>query len=427
MTTNGLRSVLNEACADAGCRSGALTVLAAHNDPFRVDTPARRRDGEWLAVQAERLGLDDRRIHLRGLHYMLVSGEAVKPNGLLPYMNTEEDWDWLQGHAGKAARWLGLVPFEQVIDARNNEPVVRVFESQEPHPYVTVGVEVEIPEADDLQPRVGIAGFVGVQPYKLVLFGEKTSLEEVLSPIAAQHEADLYLPAGEISDTLLYRMAKVGAHDGRRMVVLCLSDCDPAGWQMPISIGRKLQAFQAFEFPELDFEVHRVALLPEQVRAHGLPSTPLKATELRADRWQQAMGVAQTEIDALAALNPELLEEMMLQALSPFYDYKLARRVREARTRWTNEAQARLEEQIDQEHLERLREEATAKLATLREEIDAVNQALRAEVGGDFDLPPPIVPEAELGSRDNGLPLLDSDWSWTEQTLALKSSKAYDV
>ena len=115
-----------------------------------------------------------------------------------------------------------------------------------------------------------------MQPYKLVLFGEKTSLEDVLAPIADEHEADLYLPAGEISDTLLYQMAKVGAEDGRPMVVLCFSDCDPAGWQMPISIGRKLQAFQALEFPELDFQVHRVALTPDHVREYGLPSTPLK-------------------------------------------------------------------------------------------------------------------------------------------------------
>jgi hypothetical protein len=29
-----------------------LTVLASQNDPFRVDTPARHRDGAWLAKVA---------------------------------------------------------------------------------------------------------------------------------------------------------------------------------------------------------------------------------------------------------------------------------------------------------------------------------------------------------------------------------------
>lgn len=426
MSGNGdsLRAVLEDACLEEGCSAGALTVLATQHDPFRVDTPARRRDGEWLAVQADRLGLGTQTIHLRGLHYMLVSGEAVKPDGN-PYTNTEADWVWLQEDCAKAARWLGYLPFRQIIDARNSEPTVVVLERKPPFSYVTVGVDVEIPEADELEPRVGLADFTGVQPYKLVLFGEKTSLQGVLGEVAADHGSDLYLPAGEISDTLLYRMASVGADDGRRMIVLCFSDCDPAGWQMPISIGRKLQAFQALEFPGLEFEVHRVALTPDHVRIHGLPSTPLKATEKRADRWTEATGVEQTEIDALAALNPDLLREIALDAVAPFYDYTLTRRVNAARREWLEEAQARLDEQIDQEQLERLRAEAEAKLETLRDEIDAVNEALRAETGDEFDLPAVIVPEPELNQAVNGLPLIDSGWGWVEQTMALKASKAY--
>jgi hypothetical protein len=377
-------------------------------------------------VQAERLGLGKKTIHLRGLHYMLVSGKAIKPNGF-PYTNTDADWTWLQEHCAKAARWLGLLPFGQIVDARNSEPVVIVHERKQPWSYVTVGVEVEIPEADELEPTVGVEDFVGEQPYKLVLFGEKTSLQDVLGGIAAGYRADLYLPTGEISDTLLYQMASVGAEDGRPMVVFCFSDCDPAGWQMPISIGRKLQAFRTFEFPELDFQVRRVALTPDHVRMHELPSTPLKATELRAGAWIEAMGVAQTEIDALAALNPGLLQQIARAAVKPFYDYTLSRRVNEAREEWLEQAQTRLEEQIDQEQLERIRAEAAAKLETLRDEIDAVNEALRAEIGDEFGLPEIVVPEPELDGDVVGKPLIDSDWPWVKQTRALKASKAYDI
>ena len=60
--------------------------------------------------------------------------------------------------------------------------------------------------------------------------------------------------------------------------------------------------------------------MPEQVRVHGLPSRPLKATERRADRWREAMGVAQTEIDALAALRPDLLRRITSEAVEPFFD-----------------------------------------------------------------------------------------------------------
>src|SRR6516165_6100325 len=97
-----------------------------------------------------------------------------------------------------------------------------------------------------------------------------------------------YLPTGEISDTLIYKIASDANFDGRPLVMFTLSDCDPAGRQMSVSIGRKLQAFRDLFFPKLRFEVVPVALTVEQVRELRLPSTPLKETEKRADRWREA-------------------------------------------------------------------------------------------------------------------------------------------
>jgi hypothetical protein len=38
-----------------------------------------------------------------------------KPDGST-YTNTEADWLWLSGEAGKAARWLRYIPFDQIFD-----------------------------------------------------------------------------------------------------------------------------------------------------------------------------------------------------------------------------------------------------------------------------------------------------------------------
>ena len=46
-------------------------------------------------------------------------------------------------------------------------------------------------------------------------------------------------------------MAKTGADDGRPMIVFVLADFDPAGNQMAVSIGRKLQAFRDLLYPGL--------------------------------------------------------------------------------------------------------------------------------------------------------------------------------
>ena len=149
---------------------------------------------------------------------------------------------------GKAARWLGYIPFEAITDERNAPPVVRLFEHPEPSSAIAVGgIELSVPE--ELAPEPMLVDYRGVQPYKLILFGEKTSLEPVLAPIAELGQADLYLPTGEASDTMIQMMARIGAEDGRPMIVFYLSDCDPAGWQMAVSVSRKLQALQALEFP----------------------------------------------------------------------------------------------------------------------------------------------------------------------------------
>jgi hypothetical protein len=420
-TSGALRAALEQAIAEEGCALKDLTVLAPQNDPFRCDTPAGHRDGRWLAEMVEVKLADGRVIHLRGFHYALL-GE-VKPDGK-PYANTDADWLWLQSGAAKAARWLGYIPFERIRDARNNEPVVRIHENPDPTPYISVGsVEVELP--DELTPTAWVWDFKGTQPYKLVLVGEKTSLEDVLVPIAESRQADVYLPSGELSDTLAYQMARIGYEDGRRMVVFYLSDCDPSGWQMPVSLGRKLQALETLLFPGLEWEVRPICLTPDQVREYGLPFAPMKDTEKRADKWFAAMGVQQTEIDAIATLRPDLLRDIVSDAIAPFFDTSLDRRVHEAHSEWQAEAQEALIDQLGPQQLAAMRAEAEGKLAGLEEQVAAINDALRIDVDG-IDLPAFEVPEPRVYGN-HGLPLVDSDWSHAEQCRALIGHKAYEV
>jgi hypothetical protein len=234
-----------------------------------------------------------------------------------------------------------------------------------PEPWIYSNVHIEIPAAVDLQPSVYVDGFDAVQPYRIALVGEKASLEPVLGRVADRYGADLYLPSGEASSTMVHALAKSGL-DGRKIIILYFADCDPRGWQMPISFARKLQAMQTSLYPHIDFAVHRVALTPDQVRGYGLPSTPLKATEQRADKWRAAMGVHQTEIDALAALQPHLLDERARQAIAPFYDNGLARRVREAREDWLERARAIIDAEIDADRREALAEQLQAQLDAVR-------------------------------------------------------------
>jgi hypothetical protein len=421
-----LRRVLENARHELRCGRNKLTVLSPQVDPYRLDTPAGHRDGAWLAEQLERAVGSHRRIHWRGLHYAIVAaGNIRKPNGEV-YRNTDADWTWLASDAGKAARWLGYIDFDRIIDNRNSDPIIHRKSRVTPETWVSIGLDVTIPDVDEVEPYAGVTGFEGRQPYALSIFGEKTSLEGVLLPIARGFEADLYLPAGEISDTLLYRMAKDGADDGRTMVVLVLADCDPAGHQMAVSIGRKLQAFRDLHVGDFEFEVVPVALTVDQVRELELPSTPLKETERRADRWREAFGIEQTEIDALATLRPRALEEIVTAAIEPYFDASLRVRVAEAKHEWQVAAQQALDEQIDNDTLAAVRERAAERLGELEAEVESINQQLRMTTDGVIELPAVIIPEPKVDEkRARQASLISSEWTWAEATRALVARKAY--
>jgi hypothetical protein len=430
MTASPLRQALAEAIAANG--SGGLatyTVLDVKNDPFRLDTPANHRDGEWVGQIIISLGLGAALIHLRGVHYAIVGWP--KPDGSA-YENNDDNWEWLAGHAMKAARWLGYVGFNQIFDKRNAAPVIRIRTRDEPYAYLTTELDVSIPSAWELKPEISVDGFEGVQPYRIALIGEKSSLEPVLEPISAQYNADLFLPTGEISDTHIYQLAKAAADDGRPLVVLYFADCDPSGWQMGISVSRKLQAFKALLPSMPDFELQRVALTPEWVQEYNathtpLASSPLKATEKRADKWRSAYGIEQTEIDSLLIPGRPDLHEMLRRlahdAIAPYYDRDLDVRVMEAKGRWLDAAQEAVDEVTDSEQLQAIRAEAAQQLEAMRRQIRQLNDDLRIDTG-DITVPPIDIPEAEVTGM-GALPLLDSRWPFAEQCRRLIDSKAY--
>jgi hypothetical protein len=178
--------------------------------------------------------------------------------------------------------------------------------------------------------------------YRIVFIGEKSSLLEVLRPIVEMVSGELLLPTGESTETMIAEAAARAAADGRPAAMFYFSDFDPAGWQMPLSVARKLQALRTLLYPGLQIELHRVALTLAQVRQFDLPSTPLKETEKRKTRWREVMQHEQTEIDALAALRPADLRQIALAAVAPFYDFTLDARCAAAAEAWRAEAEAKI-------------------------------------------------------------------------------------
>jgi hypothetical protein len=254
-----------------------------------------------------------------------------------------------------------------------------------------------MPALDWFLPHLSVLPPLGAQPYRIIFIGEKSSLADVLRPIAERVDGELLLPTGESTDSMIAEMAERAAADARP-VVLYFSDFDPSGWQMPLSVSRKLQALRTLLYPELRIEVHRVALTLDQVRQFDLPSTPLKETEKRASRWRDLMQHEQTEIDALAALRPADLQQIALGAVEPFYDFTLDGRSTASGEAWRTEVEARI---ADHPALATMRDNIADAHATVEAAIDTLHQVQSdgyAEIKEQLDIEDVSIaaPEAQI-------------------------------
>ncbi|HXP04274.1 MAG TPA: hypothetical protein VN808_09145, partial [Stellaceae bacterium] len=338
--------------------------------------------------------------------------------------------EWLEW-ASAMARWLDYLPFERLRDERNKPPLVLAYaEILAPGvaELTTTESVIGLPEISTMLPRVSGFSPTAPQPFRIILIVEKSSLADVLKPIADRVKGTLLLFTGEASATRIAEEALRAIADARRAVVLYFADFDPAGHQMPISVARKLQALRTLKHPSLQIDFHRVALTVDQVRALNLPSTPLKPTEKRGARWREAMGHEQTEIDALLELRPDELRRIATEALQPFYDFTLDQRCKEAFEAAQAEATKKLDEHPARAAHEKRIRAAHAKAqkainALRRAQVRAVETLRERDAGvGATEIP---APEVQIEVKPPK-PFFTTDDDFVTATTKLIADKKYD-
>ena len=97
-----------------------LLVLAPKNDPFYAASPALSARAEWFYCLWRSFGFNEG-VHLRRIHYRLVSQHDPRGYDGKPYENTTKCWNDLC-EVGKHARYLGLVDAYLFVDRRNPPP-----------------------------------------------------------------------------------------------------------------------------------------------------------------------------------------------------------------------------------------------------------------------------------------------------------------
>lgn len=358
-----------------GVRVTDLIALAPQNDPFYTGTPNDWALGQWFADLWQAFGYGDG-VHLRRIHYQIISQNPVMllPNGT-PYENTMECWDLLN-LASKAARYLGLVSAAAFVDRRNADAVEHaVYTTTAPDAHVWSYLsryDFQFPDFPTL-PHYALSGYEANQGYHLEIWCEKSTMNDVLLPLCEQYGANLQIGSGELSITAALSLVGRLQRAGRPARIFYVSDFDPAGQSMPVAMSRKVEYFVETLGLDLDIRVFPVVLTLDQVREYALPRTPIKETERRRAGFEGRYGEGAVELDALEALYPGVLADILRSYMGSYYDQTLAERVYRA------EEQLRMDLGVVEDAVVGAYGQ---ELETLKQEHEALKQAYTAQMEG---------------------------------------------
>jgi hypothetical protein len=436
---NGIED-LRGLAGDLGRPIRTLLALTDCNDPFYAGRGSRQAAAEWFAGVWRRVGLSPG-VHLRRIHYVLISRPDTPPlpNGR-PYRNTEDCWDRL-GDAARDARYLGLVPFDAITDHGSDGASIHLVEAARDAALAVaepdlLDADLPLRLLDTELPAAPTYDFTpaGVdQHYHVELWAEKTTINDVLARLGRQYGVNTVAGVGDMSATKCFEVVQRIRASGRPARILYISDFDPQGFTMPVSVARKIE-FIARDL-DLDIQVRPVVLTHDQCVEYRLPRTPIKDSANGKGRFEERFGEGATELDALEALHPGLLEQILEEEILRYYDDDLDDEVERAAEDFRAELDD-AEESVASDHEEalgairaeydRLAEELNAEIAALRERYGArfaeiaerfnAHQNTIAEALRDAapDVDQIDWPEPREGDEDDD-PLFDSTRDYVEQ------------
>ena len=316
---------LKEWAKSAKVKVTDLLALAPQNDPFYVGTPASVEQATWFANLWQRFNYGNG-VHVRRVHYQTISQDppVLMPDGQ-PYVNTLECWQYLVG-ASKQARYLGLVDPYSFVDKRNPDAEVYSSWTTEDRLEVTLPTmpDESLPDFPDL-PSIYFSPARTPQAYRLEVWAEKSTMNDVLIPWCQRYGATLQCGLGELSITAVTAFINRCKADNRPTIVLYVSDFDPAGRSMPVAIARKIEFFTVGS--SVQVQLYPVVLTPDQVSLYRLPRTPIKESERRGAKFEMRFGEGAVELDALEALHPGELDKTLTRFIldARFFDASLSR------------------------------------------------------------------------------------------------------
>jgi hypothetical protein len=220
-----------------------------------------------------------------------------------------------------------------------------------------------------LAPSIWVGAPTLAEPYAIETWAEKSTMNDILVLLARRRNVTLVTGVGELSLThCLCHVERVLAHR-KPTRILYIADFDPAGDHMPLSVAREIEFLLRRDGHDLDIRLDPLVLTREQVERYRLPRIPIKDSDLRKSRFEQRHGEGAVELDALEALHPGELAQIVEEAIDRYRDpTRHARQENEAIAAQANADCRRMRQDVLGEF--------DTEIAELREAFEAMRSAI---------------------------------------------------
>ena len=89
---------------------------------------------------------------------------------------------------------------------------------------------------------------------------------------------------------------------------------------MPVAVARQIEFWLQDDAPSADIKLTPLALTRDQVITDQLPRIPIKESDVRNAGFEERYGAGAVELDALEALYPGTLADLVREAIESYRD-----------------------------------------------------------------------------------------------------------
>lgn len=249
----------------------------------------RRTKAAVAIIRGEiaRVLADDNPMTVRQVFYQLVGRGVIE--------KTEEQYQNVVVRLLTAMRLEGELPFDWIVDTSRRRRITRTYDA--------------VAEAIEDTARYYRKSALKESPAYIEVWVEKEALSGLMWDVASDYDVPLLASKGMPSLTFLHDTAEAIRREWRwrrrPSFIYQFGDHDPTGALIPRSLEARLREF----CPNADFTVERVALTPEQIVEHRLPTRP---TKREGNRHAKGFEGESVELDALP---PRTLKSMVREVI----------------------------------------------------------------------------------------------------------------